>query len=206
MISLAQQIGQIVGALFIIMALTYLYKENPLFRIAEHAFVSLSLAVAVVGAVQSLNSSVTIPVSRGNLVPLIPLLLGCLLLLRYIGKGTFLSRWPMALLTGVGCGLAIRGLIDINFIQQVTAAITPQAVWQPYDIVMNLIVLAMTISVIVYFMFLLEHRGIVGKIARFGRISMMIYFGSSLGITLLGYTTLNYLFRGILEAFGIKLS
>jgi len=52
------------------------------------------------------------------------------------------------------------------------------------DVVNWLIVLICTISVVIYFTFTKEHTGVLGKIAKIGRWSMMIAFGATFGASL----------------------
>ena len=202
---LINSFGLWLGTFFILAVLSYVYKENVFYRFGEYSFVSISLAVQAVSSYKSIIGTCITPMSVGRYVMIIPFFLGLALFLRYYRKLAFIPRWSIALMTGVGSGLAIRGLIDTNFVQQIIPAIAPIPSLTPYEIALNTLVLFMTVSIIAYFLFLFEQRGILYPIARIGRWSMMIFFGATLGSTLLIGLPFNDLLRRILQTFGITL-
>lgn len=197
--------GLWIGTFFILAILSYIYKENVFYRFGEYSFVSISLAVKATSAYKSIIGTCITPMSVGRYVMIIPFFLGLALFLRYYRKLAFIPRWSVAIMTGVGSGLAIRGLMDTNFVQQIKGAIAPMLSLTPYNIAVNTLVLFMTVSIIVYFLFLFEQKGVLYPIARIGRWSMMIFFGATLGATLLIGLSFNALLSRILQTFGITL-
>ena len=79
-----------------------------------------------------------------------------------------------------------RGLIEDNrgSVKGLDAQIGGGPYW--FGIVSNLLLLAGTLASLLYFYFSLAHKGVVGKVSRFGVWVLMIGFGASFGYTVQG--------------------
>jgi len=170
--------GVWVGAMFTLMALSFLYKENPLSRFAEHVLVGLGVGYFAVWGVKNVNDIALTGLQAGDYSYVIPLLLGVFFLLRVQRKHAWLSRWPIAVIVGVSTALFIRGSIDTMFLGQITAAATSLATPNILDSLTNLLLIVFTVCTIMYFVYSREHKGPLGKAAKIGRYAMMISFGA----------------------------
>jgi hypothetical protein len=107
--SWSRTIGVWVAALFTLFIFSFLYKDNPLYKIAEASVVGVSAAYWMVVAFHD----VLVPNLMGKLAPgwvkqwaipgleneanywyIVPLILSALLLWRLAPKGAWISRWP----------------------------------------------------------------------------------------------------------------
>ncbi len=102
-----------------------LYRENPAYRVAEAIFVGVPLGNVVVMAVRSLVSSGLNPLIEGDAVPITRGLLLFSVYSKRLGK---LSQWPVAVMGGVGVGLAIRGAVHTYIYDQIKASVGPVVV------------------------------------------------------------------------------
>ncbi len=171
--------GVWVAALSTIAVFTFLYKENPLYRAIEHSFVGLAAGYGLVLGFSNLSIKVFEPAVKGKLLPLLPFCIGMLLFTRYTPKYSYLNRYPIAVMTGVGTGLTVRGAVVSDILRQVQAAIVPVKNWN------TLIVIVGTIGVIAYFFFTVSGKPVklVGSI---GEWVMMAAFGASFGNAVAG--------------------
>jgi len=119
----------------------------------------------------------------------IVLVIGLLWYGRFTKSTFFIYRWPLAIVVGTGIGLALRTVIDAQFLQQIVAqARTPFFVAGNIgSTINNLLIQIMVPSVLLYFWFTGTIREsapmkIVEKIARY---TMMAGFGSAYGYTVL---------------------
>jgi hypothetical protein len=203
--SMSRTIGIWVAGLFTLAIFSFLYRDNPFYKIAESVVVGVSAAYwMVVGfwtvivpnligklwpdAVQSwampgLNE-------ERNLWYIVPLILGVMLLWRLAPKGGWIARWPLALFIGVFCGLRLVGYLHGDFLNQIRNAIVPVIVTEDgFDLwrsVRNCILVFGLLACLVYFFFSFEHKGVVGHTARVGIWVLMVTFGAGFGYTVMG--------------------
>lgn len=169
-------IGMYVAAILTLMIWSYLHKESILFRFAEYTFIGIASGHLFVMTVIRLRDSVVVPlVSKSQYALALPVVLGMMLYARYYKQTEWLSRWPLAILVGVGTGLATRGMIDAQFVAQIVATVTPK------DLVNGTIIALLTACSLAFFFFTREQIGLFGKLTRAGRMTMMVAMGASFG-------------------------
>ncbi len=183
---------------------SFLYKDNPFYKIAEHLYIGASLGYALVIDVKDyIIPKLYMPlIEEQQFILIIPTLLGLLILLRMFPKVGWTSRFSLALLVGFSAGLAIPRVLQTSFLAQANATVKPivktefgEIATSPraiLDDVSQIIILFAVISVLIYFFFSVEHKGAVGKVARLGIYFLMIYFGASYGATVMGRLMLSY--------------
>ncbi len=54
------------------------------------------------------------------------------------------------------------------------------------DSIRNLLIVSGVLSALVYFLFSVEHKGVIGRVARAGTWTLMICFGAAFGYTVMG--------------------
>ncbi len=118
--------------------------------------------------------------TKGNWQVLIPMVLGVMLYTRYSKKIAWLSRFPLAILVGIGTGLAIRGTVGSQIVSQIKSTILP------LNGINNVLIVLGTLGVLAYFFFSVEHRGPLKHVSSFGRYMMMVSFGAAFGSTVMG--------------------
>jgi hypothetical protein len=200
-----ESIGLLLGAVFIMMVYSgYLYKETVWIHIAEHVFIGTSVGYMIVLAIKNIVDNAWTPMVTGKPLYILPILLGLMLFLRYSRKTSFLSRWPLAIMIGVGTGLAIKGVVIAWLISQIqsTAKIVTTS---PGAFINGIIIL---VGVVVGLIALIETReqtgGAMKPVVRLGRTYLMAFFGVAFGLTVM--TRFSVLFGGIeyiLRAFGL---
>jgi hypothetical protein len=206
-LSVWNTIGIWVAAFFTLAILSFLYRDNPFYKLAESVVVGVSAAYwMVVGfwdvIVPNLLGKLWPGLVKGWAMPgleaeaewtyLAPLALGLMLLWRLSPKGGWISRWPMAFIIGVFCGLRLISFLHADFLSQIRNSIVP--LWAQdaggtfafWDTVRNLILVASVLACLVYFFFSIEHKGAVGRVARGGIWVLMITFGAAFGYTVMG--------------------
>jgi hypothetical protein len=171
--------GVWVAGLMTIAIISLAWKENPFYRAAEHLYVGVSAGHAVVMAYNNIRDTAVKPLAEGSYLWIIPICLGILLYARYVKKIAWYSRFPVSVLVGIGIGVATRGAIHGDFIQQISATIR---VGNLNDILL----LLMTIVSLSYFFFSKEATGALSAAPRAGRCVLMIAFGAAFGTTVMG--------------------
>jgi len=134
----------------------------------------------VLGWINIRDQGITPLTAEGEWSVIIPLLLGLLLYTRYFKDIAWLSRFPLSILVGIGTGLAIRGTIGSQIVNQVKSTVLP------LNSINNAIIIFGTLGVLSYFYFSKEHRGVLKHVSTFGRCVMMVSFGAAFGSTVMG--------------------
>ncbi|MDE2997791.1 MAG: hypothetical protein OXU79_01790 [Gemmatimonadota bacterium] len=192
--------GTILAAGITLALYSFLYRDNPLFKLAEHLYVGVVAAyeLALVWY-QSILVDVVNPLFRPhpdagvNWWVIVPALLGLFLMTRFVGRAVWLSRISFAFFVGLGAGLAIPRRVASFIIEQIEPTIQPfsQASadfgWALLD---PAIILIGVLSVLIYFYFSVEHKGVVGGISRVGIYFLMVSFGASFGYTVMARISL----------------
>ncbi len=192
-----------VAALLTLCIYSFLYRDNPFYRFAEHLFVGISVGYGIVLSIhQGLIPFAWKPFeaavmgdSRIGFIKLIPIGIGLLFFARLSPRHTWLIRYPIAILIGFGAGIAIPNVLRANIFEQTRGTIAPFAEiaagtltgWGIFEAVLMVIGVVCTLT---YFFFSIEHRGPVKWLSKVGIAFLMIGFGSAFGNTVMGRVAL----------------
>ena len=191
-------IGVWLSVLMTLCILSYLYGDNPFYKIAEHIFVGVSA-----GYIFALTWWDQIwPNLFGRLFPsyvdagfdfspsyIIPLILGIFMLFRLIPSLSWLARFPIAFIVGMAAGLKVYVYINSNILMQIQNSGIDFSK-SGGEIFNHILILVGVISSLVYFFFSKEHKGTIGKISKLGIYFLMIKFGASFGFAVMGRISL----------------
>jgi hypothetical protein len=213
---LARSIGIILGAGLTLVMYSFLYRDNPLFKIAENFYVGIALGyIAVLTWRTALREEVFRPVflapTREALFEALlhrslPIVLGIMLLTRVSKNRAWLSRYAYCPLVGWYAGIGISASTRSLVLRQLHAALVPlqHAVttasadlltWKWFagtffPVIGSLLMLIGTVSVLFYFFFSVEHKRFGKAVSRVGIWFLMVSFGASFGYTLMGRLSL----------------
>ncbi|MCD4797091.1 MAG: hypothetical protein K8R49_07990 [Candidatus Cloacimonetes bacterium] len=181
-------LGIWLGALFTFAIFSFLYKDNPFYKVAEQIFVGLSAGYWFVYTIFFiLIPNLFDPISQdigANWIKLFPAALGIMMLMRLIPKTEWVSRFPIALIIGTTSGIFFLRYLKSDVINQLTATmINPFAGSDPVTIIGQLMLVIGTITGVIYFYFSKKHEGAFGVTAKIGIYFLMISFGAAFGYT-----------------------
>ncbi len=190
-----------VGAALTLMVFSFLWRDNPFYKVAEHLFVGVSAgywmvmgfwstlwpnAIVKLAPAAARLTDPTAEVGPREPLVLIPLLLGCLMLLRLWPRMSWLGRWPTAFAVGTTLGYNVVRYLRSDFLAQINAAISPGLVVLAADGGVNWaatldqwVLVAGTACGLVYFTYTRGSGGLRGGLARGGLMVLMIAFGAS---------------------------
>ena len=201
-----------IAALLTLCVFSFLYKDNPFYKFAEHLFVGVSagyyivlrfwtvilpnlwepLTRAIAGhgvnASRSGMFSAELGDYRGWL--LLPGLLGLLLFTRFFGKLSWLSRWALALIIGVFAGIKTTGFAQSDFVAQVQGSLQPLWTGNAWDSFNALLFTIGLLTSLLFFYYSREHKGVLGATSRLGIIFLMVSFGAGYGYTVMSRVSL----------------
>lgn len=188
MVTFFDTLGIWLGALVTFAIFSFLYKDNPIYKIAEQIFVGLSAGYWFVYTIYNvLIPNLFEPLATdfsGNWLKLVPAFLGILMLARLLPKVEWVSRYPIALLIATTAGIGFLRFLKSDVISQLTATMI-----NPFDgdslvIIFGQILLVIgTITGVIYFYFSKKHTGAFGVSAKIGIYFLMVSFGAAFGYT-----------------------
>ena len=167
---------------------SFLYKDNPFYKVAEHIFVGMSAAYWFVFTIFNIViPNLITPLSsdfQSNWLLIVPGLLGIMMLARLLPKVDWLGKYPLALMIGTTAGISLIKFLKTDVMIQVTSTIlNPLNAESLRDTVGQFVLILGTIAGLVYFYFSKKHTGFTGSVARAGIIVLMISFGAAFGFT-----------------------
>lgn len=210
-------IGLWLQAVLTFAILSFLIKDNPFYKLAEHIFVGISAGYGVVvvwhEAVVPIMLYRIFPHLGGDVTALpnywvlIPVVLGLLIIARFFPRYAWLSRWPLAFVVGVTAGSAIPVVVQANILEQMSGTIKPLVYHLPlvlmdhpgaldtsalavFTVFNNLVWVVGVICVLSYFYFSHEHKRLLGVTSRIGIWFLMIAFGAGFGNTVMARISL----------------
>jgi hypothetical protein len=184
-----------VNAFLTLCILSFLYKDNPFFRFAESLFAGMSLGYYIgIVTVQTLQPNLISPLQESftanyNYLLLIPMALGIMLYFRYIAKVAWVARIALAVYIGYYVGVLMMQKLHGQVIPQTRDTIMPITTGG-VDALWNIVVIVGVFTVLIYFYFSIEHKGVIGKLSRVGIWFLMISFGASFGYTIMARISL----------------
>lgn len=164
-----------IGGILTLLVYSFLFKgENAAYSLAEHLMIGAAGGWGLVMAYHNLRTLVFDPVVReGAYSLLIPTAFGLLLYGRYFKKTVALSRLPLAFMVSLAAGVAVRGAIQSDIIEQLKGTL------MPLDSVDNVVFVAGVVAVMWYFFISFQRGGAIGAgFAKFGRYLLMVSFAA----------------------------
>lgn len=175
-------IGLVVFSAIILIIWTIFYRENPLYKAVSSMSVGLMLAFWLKGGFDTLIKDVIKPSLLGFELPrLMVLILGLLMFMRFLPNYAYVARWPVAILAGIGTGIASRGAVSAMILSQIRVDSFIGA--NLLTGIENILIWVGTISTTVYFLFSRERGKVLGTISKVGQVYMMLSFGVVFGMS-----------------------
>ena len=165
-----------------------LYKENPYFKLTVHTFVGAAMAMLLITVIKIIISGVALPLVQGNLSVVPIIFFAALLYTRFSKKYVWISRWPVAIVTGIGLGVSLRAHAHTDVVSQTIALIKP--LWTPTNWITGfntIVILIGSIATIAYFTFTIKsmQKGSLSRLSQVGRLFIMFTLGAYFGNTTL---------------------
>jgi len=189
-------IGTFIAAGLTLCVYSFLYKDNPFYKFAEHLFVGVAAGytIAIVAWHQTIVRLIWHPIKAdGNFTVLIPTAIGLLMFSRFIPRYRWLIRWPLAFTIGVWAGASIPRIMQSFIFEQAEATLQPFTAvgnLQLFTTINSVIIAIGVLCTLIYFFFSVEHRGPIGVTSRIGTFFLMVSFGAAFGYTVMARISL----------------
>jgi hypothetical protein len=209
-----------IAAVLTLCIYSFLYKDNPFYKFAEHLLVGVSAGyLFVIYFWNNVWPNLFLPLrdafgilvtegrATGGLAALVPGILGLLILTRLIPKISWVSRWAIGFYFGAFQGLVITGYMQAFILAQIYGTFMKAnnpvfslalignffgtPGWGPFILAISgPLMIVGVLCTLTYFFFSMEHKGFVGGVAKIGIVFLMIGFGASFGYTVMARVSL----------------
>ena len=201
-----------IAALLTLCIFSFLYRDNPFYKFAEHLFVGVSAGyyiilnfwtVIVPNLWDPLSKSFSgqgVDATRTGFLAaglgdyrgwlLIPGLLGLFMFTRLLGRFSWMSRWSLAVIIGAYAGIKATGFAQGDFVEQIHGSLQPLWTGQIASSLNAVIFTLGLITSLLFFFYSREHKGVLGAASRMGVFFLMVSFGAGYGYTVMSRVSL----------------
>jgi len=182
------------SVLFTLMMLSFLFRDNPLYKLGENTFLGISLGYGWVKMWElTIVPFLVRPVVDAyydfqpyDLTLIFWLLMGFTMFFRFSRNKAWVANYYFAFVFAYAAGYEIPVQVQQLFIQG--ADMMKPLLEQPslFEITKWFVIIFGTFSALMYFFFSKPHKGMLGRTARIGILILMINFGASFGATVMG--------------------
>jgi hypothetical protein len=181
---LTPTVGTWLAAFLTLGLFSWMYMENPWFRLVEHIYVGAALGVLASQGYQSVVDIAWKPATQqGKALLWVPLIMGALLFSRWSKRYMWVSRSSMGFLVGTLSAAVMNNTITAQLTKQVAATM------MPLNNVNNIIFFILTATGTAYFIFTLQAKW-ASPLIDLGKYGMMIAFGATFGNTVMSRISL----------------
>lgn len=200
---------------------SFLYKENPIFRFAEHTFIATGVGYYIAFNLwYCYDLAIGVPGGEAGFYGgqwwwIFAFLLGIIYYFVLTKKYFWVYRYSLAVIIGVGAGLTLRTLVQAQLLTNVMATfmnLSPTdaagnlIIFNSADVggaslINNLLILILVFGAVIYFFFTSE-TGVIKNLGIIGRITLMTAFGAAYGNTIM--TRMNLFIGRAQELLGIR--
>jgi len=185
-------IGIWVAAILTLAIFSFLYKDNPFFKFAEHLLVGVSAGYYLVQYFFSAAyKKLVVPVFvNHDYVLVVGGILGIMMFTRLNRKTEWISRYPVAFYVAAWAGYVIPSYVQVRILQQAESTIFNPAAVSLKEAVSLFVLLIGVVTTLIYFYFSAEHKGALKGISKVGITFLMIGFGATFGYNVMGRISL----------------
>jgi hypothetical protein len=182
-----------VAAFFTLALFSFLYKDNPFYRFAEHIFAGLSAGyqVGLIWNAVIIQQLVDPVVDGGKWWLIVPGFLGVLMFARFFRNLQWVSRISLAFVMGNTAGVFLLSELHGKVLPQIQSTMRSVNPDQGFGaLLLSLIIIVGVVSTLIYFYFSKEHKGLLGGVAKLGIWFIMVSFGAHFGYTVMARVSL----------------
>lgn len=183
-----------IAAFFTLAIFSFLYRDNIVYKFAEHIFAGVSVGYWIGLYWQSvIIGQWWVPMTQSENPQwflIFPGILGMLMFSRLSEKWSWVSRISLAFVMGSTAGVYLLSEIHGVVIPQMNATMLSLTDGGLGGIILPLIVITGVVTTLIYFYFSHPHTGLLGGTAKVGIWMIMIAFGAHFGFTVMGRVSL----------------
>lgn len=182
-----------IGAFITLSLFSFLYKDNPFYKLTEHIFAGLSAGyyVGLIWHAVIIQQMIDPMIDNGKWWLIFPGFLGVLMFSRFTKNYSWVSRISLAFVMGNTAGIFLISELHGKILPQIQSTMLSLNPGQGFEqFLLALVVVVGVLTTLIYFYFSKEHKGVLGGTARVGIWFIMISFGAHFGYTVMARISL----------------
>lgn len=182
-----------IGAFITLSLFSFLYKDNPFYKLTEHIFAGLSAGyyVGLIWHAVIIQQMIDPMIDNGKWWLIFPGFLGVLMFSRFTKNYSWVSRISLAFVMGNTAGIFLISELHGKVLPQIRSTMLSLNPGQGFEqFLLAIVVVVGVLTTLIYFYFSKEHKGILGGTARIGIWFIMISFGAHFGYTVMARISL----------------
>jgi hypothetical protein len=181
-----------VAGILTIAIFSFLYRDNPVYKFAEHLLVGVSAGYYLVQYFFSATyKKFYVPVFINQEYWLVVGgVLGVMMFMRLSRRTEWISRYPVAFYVAAWAGYVIPSYIQVRILQQAESTIFNPLAVSLREAFSLAVLLIGVVTTLIYFYFSAEHKGGLRTVSRIGITFLMIGFGATFGYNVMGRVSL----------------
>lgn len=195
-------LGAWVSIFLTVCILSFLYEDNPVYKLAEHLFLGVSIAIGIIeGYFGTFKPNMIDHLAEGRLLSLVPLVLIVLLFAKLVPKLDWLARIPIAFIVAVYAGVKLTGEANANLMTPISSSMVDFAqLYRDYGwysasddyagVISGVVLVVGLCATLLHFYFSAAHNRPLRVVSRVGVLTLMLSFGASFGYTVMGRISL----------------
>ena len=175
MVTIYDQLGVLAGAIMVIGQFTMLWKDNVYFRVTTRIVVGYYMMYLMVYYIYFADIRAWVPlVTQGQWWWAIAIILGIMMYTRITRNYAWIAKYPLGIGLGAGVGTVAVTTLRAQILDQLTYTVSGLfTATSAYDLFNAIVILVGVSSVISYFFFTHEQKGVLGYTAAIGRAFIM---------------------------------
>lgn len=181
-----------VAAVLTLAIFSFLYKDNPFYKLAEHLLVGVSAGYYLVQYFFSATyKKLWVPVvDQGQIQLIVGGILGLMMFARLSRKYEWVARYPVAFYIAAWAGYVIPSYMQVRILQQIQDTIFNPMGMSLANLISSTVLLVGVSTTLLYFYFSAEQKGTLKGVSRIGITFLMIGFGATFGYNVMGRISL----------------
>ncbi|MBJ95352.1 MAG: hypothetical protein CMP23_12890 [Rickettsiales bacterium] len=183
--------------------LSFLYDDNPIYKLAEHLFMGLGIGIGTIEVYYGVFQPKLVHplLEEHRYLSLCPLILLALLFTKLTRKHQDWARIPIAFIVAAFAGIKLTGEANGRLLEQVRASMPDlPALYEEHGlwnwdqagagVISGVILVLGLCACLLHFYFSARHNKTMQTISRVGILTLMLSFGASFGFTVMGRISL----------------
>lgn len=190
--------------------LSFLYDDNPIYKLTEHVFLGVSVGIGVIEIYYGVfRPNLIDKLAAGNALSVVPLALVGMLFLKVLStlapaayrRVGWLARIPIAFIVAAYAGVKLTGEANANLMTQVAQSMPDlSTLWARHGlwdwsadgagVLSGVFLVVGLIACLLHFTFSARQGPVLRVASRVGVLVLMLSFGASFGYTVMGRISL----------------
>ncbi|MCX6653614.1 MAG: hypothetical protein NTY03_00680 [Candidatus Bathyarchaeota archaeon] len=159
---------------------SWVYKDNRIFRIATVAMVAGGSANGILVNLDSYWNKGLLPIVNGSKpLMIVPIIISFMFVAVFFTRYSWLARIPTLTMMGISMGVMLSSVIGAQILGQIDSTMTviSKGAGDAFGIINALLIVTGVVGSVLYFTYSKEQKGVFGMFTKYGRYFLLASLG-----------------------------